>query len=203
MTMEPLLEDVPERIETARLILRMARCDDAAAMNAAVCESLDDLRVYMPWAQSAPSLAQSNADCRRMQGKFLLREDLSLFIFERHADGSEGEFIGGTGLHRISWIVRRFELGYWCRTSRQGQGFVTEAALAVTRFAFDQLRARRVEVRMDDANERSWKVAKRAGFVFEGVFRSDSLDPLGAVRDTRLYALIGAGPETGESVVNA
>ena len=201
--MEPLLEDVPERIETARLILRMARCDDAAAMNAAVCESLDDLRVYMPWAQSAPSLAQSNADCRRMQGKFLLREDLSLFIFGRHADGSEGEFIGGTGLHRISWIVRRFELGYWCRTSRQGQGFVTEAALAVTRFAFDQLRARRVEVRMDDANERSWKVAKRAGFVFEGVLRSDSLDPLGAVRDTRLYALIGAGPETGESVVNA
>ena len=201
--MEPLLEDVPERIETARLILRMARCDDAAAMNAAVCESLDDLRVYMPWAQSAPSLAQSNADCRRIQGKFLLREDLSLFIFERHADGSEGEFIGGTGLHRISWIVRRFELGYWCRTSRQGQGFVTEVALAVTRFAFDQLLARRVEVRMDDANERSWKVAKRAGFVFEGVLRSDSLDPLGAVRDTRLYALIGAGPETGESVVNA
>ena len=201
--MEPLLEDVPERIETARLILRMARCDDAAAMNAAVCESLDDLRVYMPWAQSAPSLAQSNADCRRIQGKFLLREDLSLFIFERHADGSEGEFIGGTGLNRISWIVRRFELGYWCRTSRQGQGFVTEAALAVTRFAFDQLRARRVEVHMDDANERSWKVAKRAGFVFEGVLRSDSLDPLGAVRDTRLYALIGAGPETGESVVNA
>ena len=201
--MEPLLEDVPERIETARLILRMARCDDAAAMNAAVCESLDDLRVYMPWTQSAPSLAQSNADCRRMQGKFLLREDLSLFIFERHADGSEGEFIGGTGLHRISWIVRRFELGYWCRTSRQGQGFVTEAALAVTRFAFDQLRARRVEVRMDDANERSWKVAQRAGFGLEGVLRSDSLDPLGAVRDTRLYALIGAGPETGESVVNA
>ena len=201
--MEPLLEDVPERIETARLILRMARGDDAAAMNAAVCESLDDLRVYMPWAQSAPSLAQSNADCRRMQGKFLLREDLSLFIFERHADGSEGEFIGGTGLHRISWIVRRFELGYWCCTSRQGQGFVTEAALAVTRFAFDQLRARRVEVRMDDANERSWKVVQRAGFVFEGVLRSDSLDPLGAVRDTRLYALIGAGPEAGESVVNA
>ena len=52
----PLLEDAPERIETERLILRTARGDDAATLNAAACESLDDLRVYMPWAQTAPSL---------------------------------------------------------------------------------------------------------------------------------------------------
>lgn len=200
--MDPLLEDVPERIETGRLILRMARGDDAATLNGAVCESLDDLRVYMPWAQSAPTLAQSHADCRRMQAKFLLREDLAMFMFVRRADGSEGAFIGGTGLHRISWIVRRFELGYWCRTSEQGRGYVTEAAQALTRFAFEQLRARRVEVRMDDENERSWKVAQRAGFAFEGVLRSDSLNPLGVARDTRLYALTGAGPLV-ESVANA
>ena len=200
--MEPLLEDVPERIETERLILRVASGDDASTLNAAVCESLDDLRVYMPWAQTAPSLAQSNADCRRMQAKFLLREDLAMFMFERRADGSEGRFVGGTGLHRISWIVRRFELGYWCRTSQQGRGYVTEAAQALTHFAFDRLRARRVEVRMDDGNERSWKVAQRAGFVFEGVLRSDSLNPSGAPRDTRLYALTGAGP-ANESVVDA
>ncbi|MEP7099283.1 MAG: GNAT family protein, partial [Burkholderiales bacterium] len=177
--MEPLLEDVPERIETERLILRVARGDDAAALNAAVCGSLDDLRVYMPWAQAAPSLAQSNADCRRMQAKFLLREDLAMFMFERRADGSEGGFIGGTGLHRISWTVRRFEIGYWCRTSRQGQGYVTEAVQALTRFAFQRLQARRVELRMDDGNERSWKVAQRASFAFEGVLRSDALNPLG------------------------
>lgn len=201
--MEPLLEDVPERIETERLILRVARGDDAAALNAAVCESLDDLRVYMPWAQSAPSLAQSNADCRRMQAKFLLREDLPMFMFERCADGSEGGFIGGTGLHRISWVVRRFEIGYWCRTSRQGNGYVTEATQALARFAFTQLRARRVELRMDDTNERSWKVAQRAGFAFEGVLRSDSLNPLGVARDTRLYALIGAAPLAGGSVADA
>jgi RimJ/RimL family protein N-acetyltransferase len=135
-TMDPLLEDVPERIETERLILRMPRGDDAPAMNAAVCESLDDLRVSMPWAQSAPSLARSDADCRRMQARFLLREDLAMFMFERRADGSEGEFVGGTGLHRISWPVRRFELGYWCRAGRQGRGYVTEAAQALVRFAF-------------------------------------------------------------------
>ena len=203
MTLDPLLEDVPERIETERMILRVARGDDAASLNAAVCESLADLRVYMPWAQTAPSLAQSNADCRRMQAKFLLREDLAMFMFERGVDGSEGGFIGGTGLHRISWVVRRFEVGYWCRTSRHGRGYVTEAVQALTRFALDRLRARRVEVRMDESNERSWKVAQRAGFAFEGVLRSDSLNPLGVARDTRLYALTGAGPAAADSVVDA
>jgi len=200
--MEALLEDVPDHLATERLILRSARGDDAATLNAAVSESLDDLRAYMPWAQTTPSLAQSNADCRRLQAKFLLREDLPMFMFERVADGGEGAFIGGTGLHRIDWTVRRFELGYWCRTSHQGRGFVTEAVRALTRFAFERLQARRVEVRMDDTNERSWKLAQRAGFALEGVLRSDSLNPQGEPRDTRVYALL-APPGASASVSRA
>lgn len=192
--MQPLLEQVPERVETERLILRMPCRADAAALNHAVCESLEDLRVCMPWAQTLPSLAQSDADCRRMEARFLLREDLTFFMFERRSDGSEGAFTGGCGLHRIDWQVRRFELGYWCRSSRTRQGFVTEAARALCRVAFDQLQARRVEVRMDDLNERSWQVAERAGFVFEGLLRRDSLNPRGEPRDTRVYALAAAVP---------
>ena len=187
--MDALLEDVPECINTERLILRCLRSSDAAALNEAVRESIDRLRLYMPWAQTEPSLLQSEAECRRMQAKFLLREDLAMAMFERAADGSEGAFVGGTGLHRIDWAVRRFEIGYWCRTRCQGHGFVTEAAQALTQFAFAQLRARRVEVRMDDTNPRSWRVAERAGFALEGVLRSDSLTAQGEPRDTRVYAL--------------
>ena len=46
--MDPLLIDVPERIETDRLILRCPRPGDGAVVNAAVCESLDALRPFMP-----------------------------------------------------------------------------------------------------------------------------------------------------------
>ncbi len=186
--MEPLLEFVPECITTLRLIVRSARASDAQAVNTAVVESMDALRPYMPWAQTEPSLAQSEGECRRMQARVLLREDLPMLIFERDEDGHEAEFIGGTGLHRIDWTVRRFEVGYWCRSSRVGQGFVSEAVEAVTRCAFEQMLARRVEVRMDDGNERSWRVAERAGFTLEGVLRSQSLTPTGEPRDTRIYA---------------
>lgn len=190
--MDPLLEFMPDYLATPRLILRPARASDAPALNAAVTESIDALKPYMPWAQTAPSLAQSEGDCRRLQARQLLREDMTLFMFERDADGAEAGFVGGTGLHRIDWAVRRFEVGYWCRSSRVGHGFVSEAVEAVTRCAFDQLRARRVEVRMDDANVRSWRVAERAGFALEGVLRNQSLNPAGEVRDTRIYAKISA-----------
>jgi RimJ/RimL family protein N-acetyltransferase len=203
MTMEPLLEDVPDHLATERLFLRSVRADDDVALSAAVGESLTDLRRYMPWAQTLPSLAQCNADCRRLQAKFLLREDLPMFMFERAPDGSEGAFVGGTGLHRIDWTVRRFELGYWCRTSHQGRGFVTEAVRALTRFAFERLQARRVEVRTDDTNERSWKLAQRAGFALEGVLRRDSLNPQGEPRDTRVYALFAPRGAPHASVVHA
>jgi len=186
--MEALLEFVPESLTTPRLIIRSARGSDGAALNAAVIESLDALRPYVPWAKDAPSLEQSEAECRRMQARVLLREDLPLLMFERDAEGREGAFVGGTGLHRIDWKVRRFEIGYWCRSSRVGHGFVGEAVDALTRCAFEQLRARRVELRVDDANARSWRVAERAGFTLEGVLRSQSLSPAGEARDMRVYA---------------
>ena len=193
--------DVPTRIDTPRLILRCPTSADAAAQNEAVCESLADLQPYMPWAQAAPTLAQSEAECRRMHARFLLREDLVMFMFERlgrrrdGADGSEGGLLGGTGLHRIDWAQRNFEIGYWCRTSRQRRGYVAEAVQALTRFAFDRLEARRVEIRMDDGNERSWRVAERAGFRLEGVLRGNSMTPTGELRDTRVYARVRGAEE--------
>jgi len=79
--MDPLLIDVPERIETERMILRCPRPGDGAVVNAAIRESLDALRPFMPWAQSAPSLDESELVCRRAQARFRLREDLVLSMF--------------------------------------------------------------------------------------------------------------------------
>jgi len=111
--MDPLLIDVPERIETERLILRCPQPGDGALVNAAVFESLEALRPFMPWAQTAPSVDESELVSRRAQARFRLREDLVMSMFERAADGGEGRYVGGSGSHRISWEVRRFEIGYW------------------------------------------------------------------------------------------
>jgi RimJ/RimL family protein N-acetyltransferase len=188
--MDPLLMDVPERIETEKLVLRSPRRGDGAIVNAAVQASLDELGPWLPWAGAGLSVDESEANCRRQQAKFILREDFVFLIFARRADGQEGELLGGTGLHRIDWGLRRFEIGYWRKTGCEGRGIVTEATRAMARLAFDSLGARRVELRMDDSNERSWKVAERAGFTLEGVLRRDTRASDGVVRDTRVYSRV-------------
>ena len=132
---------------------------------------------------------------RRQQARFLLREDFVFFMLVRDAAGGEGELVGATGLHRIDWTLRKFEIGYWRKTGCEGRGFVTEAVRAMARLAFDALDARRVEIRMDDNNTRSWRVAERAGFTLEALLRFDSATPTGEPRSTRIYARVRGAEE--------
>jgi RimJ/RimL family protein N-acetyltransferase len=193
--MDPLLLEVPERIATERLVVRVPRPGDGVVVNDAVRASHAELAPWMPWAVTLPSVDESEAHCRRQQAKFLLREDFAMLVFARAADGGEGELVGGTGLHRIDWAVRKFEIGYWRKTGCEGRGLLTEAVVAMARMAFDALAARRVEIRMDDRNVASWKLAERAGFTLEGLLRFDSLTPAGEPRSTRIYARVRGAEE--------
>ena len=193
--MDPMLIEVPEHIDTPRLILRCPRRGDGAVVNAAVVASHVELDPWLPWATTLPTLEESEVHCRRQQARFILREDFVMLIFCRDAAGGEGELVGGTGLHRIDWALRRFEVGYWRKSGCEGRGIVTEAVTAIARMAFDSLGARRVEIRMDDNNERSWKVAERAGFTLEALLRLDSVTPGGEPRSTRIYARVRGAEE--------
>ncbi len=193
--MDPVLIEVPERLETERLILRTPQRGDGALVNAAIGETLGELAPWMPWAGSMPTVEESEIHCRRQQAKYILREDLVLFMFERQEGGGEGALVGGTGLHRIDWSLGRFEIGYWRRAGFEGRGYATEGVTAIARMAFDVLGARRVEIRMDEGNVRSWKLAERAGFTLEALLRFDSASPRGEPRSTRIYARVRGAEE--------
>jgi RimJ/RimL family protein N-acetyltransferase len=184
-TIDPLMIEFPP-LSSARLLLRAPRTGDGAALNEAVLESIELLKPWMPWAQTAPTLEQSELTCRQMAARFAQRTDLPMLFFER--DG--GRLLGGTGLHRFDWSVPRFEIGYWVRSSAQGRGYVTEAVQTLVRFAFDALKARRVEIRMSSINTKSRAVAERCGFALEGTLRQDSLDVNGQPRDTVVCARV-------------
>ena len=192
---DPMLLEVPERLETEHLVLRPPQRGDGAALNAAVAETLAELARWMPWASALPTLDESEIHCRRQQARFILREDFALLMFERLEGSAEGALVGAAGLHRVDWPLRKFEIGYWRRAGFEGRGYVTEGVRAIARMAFDVMAARRVEIRMDDANERSWKVAERAGFTLEAVLRFDSATLQGEPRSTRVYARVRGAEE--------
>lgn len=184
MSLDPKTIDVPEALSTERLVLRAPHPDYAVEMNDAVCESIEELRPWMPWAQHAPSVEESRAQQASAREAFLAREDLQLILFRG------GRIVGSTGLHRIDWEVPKFETGYWVRTSEEGQGFATEAVEAVTELAFEQLGARRLEIRASTRNTRSRAIPERLGFALEGVLRHDARHADGDLRDTAVYARV-------------
>jgi RimJ/RimL family protein N-acetyltransferase len=183
----PVLLDIPDRIETPRLLLRAPRPGDGAVLNASVIETLDDLRQFpasMIWSLEEQPVAKAEEFCRRGAANWIIRADFPMLLFRRDT----GEHAGNCGLHRFNWSTRVFEIGWWCRKHFQGQGLITEAAAASTEFAFKHLGARRVWCGVDEENERSWRVAERLGFEHEGTLKSDRCDPDGTRRTMRVYA---------------
>jgi RimJ/RimL family protein N-acetyltransferase len=183
--MNPALIDFPSEFTTARLRLRAPQAGDGAAVNTAIRESHAELQPWMPWARMLPSPADSEAFIRERAAQFALRTDLVFQIFLR----SSGEFIGATGLHRMDWEVPRFEIGYWLRTSRSGQGYMSEAVRGLTDFAATRLGARRLEIRMDHDNAASRRVAERSGYPLEAILHNDRRNLDGEVVHSCIYAL--------------
>lgn len=187
---DPVLIDIPERLDGERTVLLVPRAGLGAELAVVVTQSLSHLRPWMAWAQDAPSAESAELVVRRMQADFIARRDLCFHLYARRADGSPGRLLGGTGLHRMDWAVRRFEIGYWIRPEAAGQGHVSEAVRLLTALAFDRLAARRLEIRCDALNLRSRAVAERCGFELEGVLRRDALGVDGTPRDTAVYARV-------------
>ena len=179
---------IPEYIETERLVIRRPRPDDAPAIYASVRESLAELAPWMPWATDDYSLAGCEENTRDAIAQFITRQNLRYHFHDKET----GEHIGNSGLHRIDWDVPKFEIGYWCRTSRVGQGYVTETVEALTKLALEDLGAARVEIQCDDRNVKSAQVAERCGYRLEGVLKNHSRGQDGSLRDTRIYAVTQA-----------
>jgi len=187
MIQRPILLDIPDAFESERLLLRAPRVGDGEALNRAVIESLGELRPWMPWATEAPSLADSEEGVRRAAAKYQAREDFMLLLWDK----ASGELIGASGMHRIDWEIPAVEIGYWVRTSMSGRGYITEAVNAITRFAFEVIGAHRVEIRCDERNGRSAAVARRAGFVLEGVLHNEARDHISLeLRNTMIFAKV-------------
>lgn len=175
---------LPEQLLSPRLLIRSARPGDGPAYNAAVLESLPELAPWLHWARTPPTLEVSEQACRHAYGCLLLDEDLMALFFER----STGRLVGGGGLHKADWKLRRFEVGYWCRSGHGGQGLITEAVNTLAEHALTVLRANRLVIQADERNLRSCRLAERAGFVHEGTHRNADFGPDGALRNLRVYA---------------
>lgn len=152
------------RIEADAVVLERWRAGDAAGLLAALSESVDHLRRWMPWADTPPTLASAGAFIVRSTEGFDAGTDFNYAIREP----GRTAVLGGCGLHgrRAPGVL---EIGYWVRVAHTRRGLATAAAGALARTALALPGLIRVEIRCDAANTASAGVARRLGFRLDRV----------------------------------
>ncbi len=189
---DPLMLDIPREVKGERIVLRAYEDADADALWEAIDTSRAHLSTWMPWVKDHNDLEYTRVYIRRMQAKWILREDFVMGIWSRENES----LLGATGFHRIDWSVPSLEIGYWVCADAEGQGYVTEAVKLITRFAFRFFHAERVTIMCSSKNARSAAVPRRAGFMHEATLRCERRELDGTLRDTELFAMTRADFES-------
>ena len=107
-------------------------------------------------------------------------------------DGA-GDFLGVALAPTIEREAATVELGYVVAPAARGHGVATEALRLLTQWAFETLRAVRLELVISVDNEPSKRVAERCGYTREGVLRSVYVKP-GVREDVELWSRLATDP---------
>jgi ribosomal-protein-alanine N-acetyltransferase len=168
-------------ISTHRLLLRALRDSD-----------LDDLYTYA----SDPEIDHFTP-WRHFQSLAEARADLDDYLAEYEAQGMGAWGIEHRGDQRLIGIAtfspphphhRRVELGYTIARSHWGEGYATEAAQALVRFGFEQMKLVRIEAVCLPEHSASARVLQKIGMRYEGLLRSYQIWR-GTPCDLHMYAL--------------
>jgi len=174
------------RLEAGSLLLRPLRMTDARSLTTTVRASAEGLGQFLFWASSDYDLESARAFVRFAREGRESGRGLHLGIF----DSARGEFLGMIGLMRMNAVPLGFEIGYWMRTDRRGEGLATLAARRLLRYAFERAGAHRVWLNCDVRNRSSRRVAEKLGMRREGRVKAFLIDPEGKPRDHYLYGIL-------------
>ena len=146
--------------------LRPYEAGDARALWEAARESVADVFPWLSWCHAQYSMAEAEEWIRSRAPLAAEGREYTFAIV-----GDDGRLLGGCGINQINRLHKFGNLGYWVRSSATGRGVATEAARQAADFAFRTTDLVRVEIVCAVGNERSQRVAARAGAVREGLLR--------------------------------
>lgn len=174
----------PERLDTARLILRRPRQDDAPAILARYTSDPVVTR-WLGWPRQT-TLADTQVFIDLSESQWT-HWPAGPYLIERRADGA---LLGGTGFGFETPF--RAMTGYVLARDAWGQGYATEALRAVVDLA-PSLGVVRLHALCHVDHAASAHVLEKCGFTREGVFRRHTVLPNSGVdtpHDMLVYARI-------------
>jgi len=175
----------PEQIETERLLLRKPRMEDATDVFDGWARHLEVTR-FLTW-RPHDSLMQSEALVQRSMEAWNEGENFR-YILEIKENGS----LAGMIELRLEIAPFKISVGYTGAYVQWGKGYMTEAARACIKWAFQQPTIYRVYATVDVENIPSQRVLEKVGMQREGILHRESVHPniSPEPRDCYMYAIV-------------
>jgi len=172
----------PPTLETERLVLRPFQISDAARVQ----ELAGAYEIYRPTLNIPHPYEDGMAErwISTHAVHFYAGEGVSLAVTLK----GDGLLIGAIGLG-ASLAHRRAEIGYWIGVPYWGNGYCTEAAIAVIRYGFEVMNLHKITSSHMEWNQASGRVMQKAGMHKEGTL-VDHVIKEGEYRTMVLYGIL-------------
>lgn len=182
------MEKIPPKLESKRIILRLAGLDDVPAIIRYYTENKIHLAPFEPLRFSGfYTESYWYEQVKQALYEFRIDRSLQLFLFTKE---NENAIIGSVNFRNfIRGVFQSCTLGYSLAEASQGKGYMTEALEVAISYVFAQLNTHRIMASYLPHNQRSGRLLKRLGFVVEGYAR-DYLLINGQWQDHILTSLI-------------
>jgi len=181
----------PARVEPTLVLDRIYLRPPARADWADWADLREESRDFLvPWEPAWTSDALSRSAFRRRLSRYADEwnrdQGYTFFLFRR----SDDAIVGGLSISNVRrGVAQSCSFGYWVGERHARRGYMSEAVLGASGFAFDALDLHRIEAACLPSNAASQGVLRRCGFRREGLARR-YLRINGSWQDHILFALL-------------
>jgi RimJ/RimL family protein N-acetyltransferase len=177
--------EFPAPVRTPRLVLRAMTDEDVDDIHA--YQSRLDVCRYLPFEpRSRDEVAEKIA---KYSAALVLNGDGDFWQLAIERASNPGHVIGDVYFTIKNAANATCEIGWTLHPDHTGSGYMTEAAHAMLKIAFNDLRLHRASARLDPRNQASAALCKRLGMREEARFLED-LWLKGGWGDTAIYAIL-------------
>jgi ribosomal-protein-serine acetyltransferase len=165
------------------LYLQLIEERHAAEVFSLVDQDRAYLRKWLPWVDATATVDDTLSFIRSSLEQFASNKGFAAGIW------CELRFCGVIGTHKLDWLNRKVEIGYWLGRSFQGRGIMTAGCKAVVSHLLGEMDLNRITIHCAKENEKSCAVAQRLGFAEEGLAREAQLLH-GQFHDLRCFTML-------------
>jgi ribosomal-protein-serine acetyltransferase len=164
--------------------LKQIELSDAAD----IFHTIDTQREYLSeWLPFVPMTLEVSDTENFIRSIYSGPEESCELVFVIHF---QKQFAGLIGFKSTDRLNQKTEIGYWLSEPFQKKGIITESLRPLIKYAFEEMKMNRIEIRCAVGNNASKNIPQRLGFQFEGIEREGELLSNRTFTDLERYSLL-------------